>query len=293
MTKKSLDDRIAEASGRLSPAEKRVALFFQKNREEVMISAAAAIARRANTSDATVVRASQALGYAGLDDLRRGLAAEMTGGTSLSSRVSRTVKELGDEPNEAFQKTLDVLLDALVTLRGQTNQRDFRRVVELLAASTRIAVFGIGPSSAIAQYFAVQLGRFGCQTLSVGRTGLLFADDLHALRTGDVVVVLAYDRIYGEIELLLTETKRLKIPTVLITDSLKAKLQGRVTLTLPVPRGRADLLSMHTATLALLEALLVGIAGQASRQIVASLDRLNTLREALAGKALTLPTPHA
>ncbi|OWT68835.1 MULTISPECIES: MurR/RpiR family transcriptional regulator [unclassified Achromobacter] len=185
------------------------------------------------------------------------------------------------------------LLDTLMTLRDQTDHRDFRRVVELLATSTRVAVFGIGPSNAIARYFAVQLGRFGCQALSLGRTGLLFADDLHALRPGDAVVVLAYDRVYAEIELLLAETKRLKIPAVLITDSLKAKLQGRVALTLTVPRGKANLLGMHTATLALLEALLVGLAGQTSRQTVASLDRLNTLREALAGKALSLPTPSA
>ena len=50
----------------------------------------------------------------------------------------------------------------------------------------------------------------------------------------------------------------LGLPTILLTDTLGAALRKRVDLVLPVARGRADGLSMHTATLGLIEALLVG-----------------------------------
>src|ERR1700730_6722391 len=40
----------------------RVARFFQENREEVLVASASALASKIGTSDATVVRATKALG---------------------------------------------------------------------------------------------------------------------------------------------------------------------------------------------------------------------------------------
>jgi hypothetical protein len=57
-----------------------------------------------------------------------------------------------------------------------------------------------------------------------------------------------------------------------------------------VARGRADILSMHTATLGLIEALLVGIATQRPRETLASLKSLNQAREELVGEPMNLRT---
>jgi DNA-binding MurR/RpiR family transcriptional regulator len=46
---------------------------------------------------------------------------------------------------------------------------------------------------------------------------------------------------------------------------------------------------MHTATLALIEALLVGIATERSKETIANLESLNKVRTALAGKTMDLP----
>jgi hypothetical protein len=46
---------------------------------------------------------------------------------------------------------------------------------------------------------------------------------------------------------------------------------------------------MHTATLALFEALLVGVAAQRPAATIASLKLLNELRAQLAGKPMDLP----
>ena len=49
------------------------------------------------------------------------------------------------------------------------------------------------------------------------------------------------------------------------------------------------MLSLHTATLGLIETLLVGIASQRPAETLASLRALNEARERLAGKAMGLP----
>ena len=69
--------RTSAAIHRLSSAEQAVVRFFQENREEVLVGSAASLAAKIGTSDATVIRATQALGYSGLDELRRDIADEL------------------------------------------------------------------------------------------------------------------------------------------------------------------------------------------------------------------------
>ncbi|SEE73997.1 transcriptional regulator, RpiR family [Rhizobiales bacterium GAS188] len=285
----TFDERVADRLQRMSPAERRVARFFQDNREEVLISSAAALAAKAATSDATVLRASKALGFAGLDELRRALAAELRRDLSPSDRLTRTLGEIGDDLQAAFEVTLDIHVKALESLRRDIAPEQFRSAVKRIAAARRVLAFGIGPSSAMAEYFVIQLARFGLDAASLTRTGLLFADDLRRLRQGDLVVILAYGRVYRELAALLDETRRMGLGTVLLTDTLSAALRRRVDQVLPVARGRSDMLSMHTATLGLIEALLVGIAATRPRETLASLQALNKARAGLVGEPVDLP----
>jgi DNA-binding MurR/RpiR family transcriptional regulator len=275
----------------LSPAEVQVIQYFRDNREEVMVASAAILASRIGTSDATVVRAVKALGYAGLDALRQDLAAELRRDLSPASRLARTLGDIG--PNSAFSTTIDIHVNALEDLRRDISSELFQSAVDKMAQSLRVAVFGIGPSSAIADYLTIQLGRFGIDSLSLTQTGLLLADDLQRLRRGDLVIILAYSRVYPELEALLGRAATLGVGTILVTDTLGATLRKRVDLVLPVERGRVDGLSMHTATLALFEALLAGLAAKRPAETIASLKLLNDLRARLAGKPMDLPMPEA
>src|ERR1700722_7265368 len=101
----------------MSPAEQRVVRFFQDNREEVLIASAATLASRAATSDATVVRATKALGFAGMDALRRSLAAELRSTLSPADRAVRTLAEISDDLDAAFDMSLYVHRQALESLR--------------------------------------------------------------------------------------------------------------------------------------------------------------------------------
>lgn len=123
----------------------------------------------------------------------------------------------------------------------------------------------------------------------MSNTGLLFADDLQKLREGDLVIMLAYGQVYAELAALLDEIDRRKLRSVLVTDTLAASLRRRVDLILPVARGRADMLSMHTATLGFLEAVLVGIAARRPEETLAALRELNEACAKLAGRPMNLP----
>ncbi len=143
----------------------------------------------------------------------------------------------------------------------------------------------------MANYFAIQLGRFGIDAASLIDTGLLLADGLHKLRASDLLIMLGFGRPYREITALIAHAQTLGLATILITDALGAKLKRRVDHVLPVERGRADALSLHTVTLGLIESLLVGVAARRPADTVASLKTLNRLRTKIAGQSMDLPSP--
>ena len=285
----TFDERVNSSLDRIGPAEQRVARFFQENPEEVLISSASALAAKAGTSDATVIRTAKALGFSGLDELRRTLAAELRDNLSPATRLTRTLSEVGDDLEAAFRVTLDIHQRALESLRRDITPELFRTTVQHMIAARRVFIFGIGPSSAMADYFTIQLGRFGVEALSLTQTGLLLADGLQKLREGDLLIVFAYSRVYRELAALLDQADRRGVTSILFTDTLGSKLRARVDVVLSVARGRADMLSMHTATLGLIEALLVGIATKRPHETMASLKSLNELRTALVGEPMDLP----
>jgi DNA-binding MurR/RpiR family transcriptional regulator len=281
--------RTSAAIHRLSSAEQAVVRFFQENREEVLVGSAASLAAKIGTSDATVIRTAQALGYSGLDELRRDIAHELKMSLSPAARLTRTLGAVKGDASSALGVVIDIHVQALEKLRGDIGTAQFEAAIELLAKARRVVVFGIGPSSALADYFAIQLGRFGIESTSLTQTGLLLADGLNRLKPGDLVVALAYGRVYQEIQTLLSQANRLQLPKMLLTDTLAATLGKKVDLVLPVARGNADWFSTHTATLGLIEAMLVGLAAKRPSDALASLKNLNRLRSDLAGDMMDLP----
>ncbi len=285
----SFDERLGRVLSHLSPAERRVALHFRDNREEVLISPAAALAEQTGTSDATVIRTAKTLGFRGLAELRRALAGEFRDNPSPASRISATISQVGSEPAAALHMTLDIHQASLDRLRRDLTPAVFQAAVRLIADAPRVFVFGIGPSSAMADYFAIQLGRFGIDASALTDTGLLLADGLHRLRKDDLLIIFAYGRVYRELAVMLDHASECRTRCILVSDTLGAKLGSRVDLVLQVARGSAELLSMHTATLALIEALLVGVAAEHPGNTVANLETLNRLRSGLAERTMDLP----
>ena len=288
----SLDERIVARESQLRPAQMKVALYLAAHREQAVVASAAGLAEKTGTSNATVVRVTRALGYNGMADFRQQLAAELNTNLSQAARLGRTLNEIGETPQSILESVLDIHQSALDSLRRDVPDKLFATAVNRLVNARRIFIFGIGPSGAMAEYFTLQLGRFGLEGVALTQTGLLLADGLHKIRRKDCLVILAYSRIYREVEAALDAAEAQSVKCILITDTLRAALAPRVDLTLPVARGRASLFSMHTATLGLIEALLAGIAVQRAAPTLESLEALNTLRVTLVNEKTRLALGH-
>jgi DNA-binding MurR/RpiR family transcriptional regulator len=152
--------------------------------------------------------------------------------------------------------------------------------VRLLDGAERIAVFGIGPSSALASYVSILLARNGRRSRTISATGSMLADQLLDLGKGDALLILAYGRLYREVKAVFAEAKALGLATVLVTEADDTPLAKLANVCLAIPRGRPGQVALHGATLVGLEALALSLAAARPDAALASLDNLNRLRRA-------------
>jgi DNA-binding MurR/RpiR family transcriptional regulator len=265
----------------LPPAEQRMARFFVDRKKVVLLGSAAEIAQQAGTSDATVVRTARSLGFGGLSDLREALFAELAGSPSPGKRLKRTLDEAGDDAVGALRHVIGLHEDVLDVLKRYDFAASFAQAVEILTGAGRRQVFGIGPSGALAQYATLQFNRVGLTTTALCATGVALADQLLGLQPRDAILMIAYAPLYREVTIVLEQARRSQVPIVLVSDSLSPYVADDVAVVLPVPRGKANHLAMHGGTMVLIEAIIIGLAGQDRDRALAALDRLSSLRGAI------------
>jgi DNA-binding MurR/RpiR family transcriptional regulator len=279
----ALAQRIAAFGAQLSRAERRVAEYLLEAGPEEILLSAAALAERAGSSDATVVRTAKALGYSGLGELRRALAARDTE-PPLAERLRRTLAETPRD--ELLAGSIANHLASLDTLTRHVTPDLFQQAVDVLSASTRVVWRGVGPSAQLAAYGQLLCQRIGRASVALVHTGTSFADELLEIQRGDAVVALAYGRLQPHVRVLFDRAETLDVPVLLITDVPGHRLSDRVAATLPTGRGAPGLFASHATTLVLIEALVLGVAAADEPAAEANLAMLNDLRAALTGRRI-------
>jgi DNA-binding MurR/RpiR family transcriptional regulator len=280
----SFSKRILKDGADLTPSAYRVAAFIDENRATVLASSAANLAAAIGTSDATVVRTVQSLGFSGLPELKRELAASLQRATTPADDMGRTLSDVGGDTDKAIDLALTAHAEAIKSLQRGRARATLTKAVQTLHPAGRVVVFGVGPSAPIAHYASALLSRYGRRTHILDATGSALADQLLDMSAGDALLVMAYGRAYREITAVFAEARRLHLPVVLVTDSLDEQLARQADVVVPAKRGKAGRAALHGATLATLEALVLGLAAADQRRSMDSLHRLNDLRELVAGK---------
>jgi DNA-binding MurR/RpiR family transcriptional regulator len=279
-----LGDRIHTHAEGLSTAELRVADALVENEGSLGFLTAAAIAARAGTSDATVVRTAQRLGFSGLAALKQ-FVAEAASAPALSGRLRASIAD-ASVSGSALAEAVRVQHRALDRLDVLASTPAFGDAVALLSKARRVVVNGTGPSASLASYAVVLLDRIGVDATAMTQTGTAAADEFIRLRRGDTLLVLAYTRLHRHVELLLERATALELPVVACTDILRLAHGAAPRVVLNAGRGAPGAFASHGATIVLLEALVVAVASRTPKRSSESLDQLNAFRAALAGRRL-------
>lgn len=279
-----LGSRIRSRMAGLPPSLVRVLEFIDANRLDALTKSAVEIGTMIGTSDASVIRAVKALGFAGFKELKQELAATFGHGQSAADNMARTFSGIGDQHDGAIDRALDDHGAAFEALTSPETREQMSTAVKLLASVRRVGVFGLGPSSYLARYFALHLTRSGRVAHVFDGSGSPLADQLLSMQDVDVVVMLAYGQPYKEAMACISEARRLRKRILLVTDFAEKGLASHATTVVNVHRGTAGRVALHGATFVCLEAMTLALAHRNKDRAITTLERLNELRKSV-GKA--------
>ncbi|MGI9001876.1 MAG: MurR/RpiR family transcriptional regulator [Pseudonocardia sp.] len=285
----SLAERLEAHRSRLSPAALRVVEFLVQHPAVAATAAAAEIAQQVGTSDATVVRSVQILGYTGLPELRRSLGEEWAIKQNPRETLRRRVALVKGDPGSVLDAVLADGIDMLAEMRAIADHAVFLDAVASLAQARRVIVLGFGPPGALAEYMALNLSRIGKPARAETQSGFRLADGLAGLTGHDALLVLAPLRHLREIDVALDRARAVGARTVLVSELLAEKLRGHVDQAIVTANSRGRVANESLALMVILDAMLLGVSASQPDESLSSWERINELRAALTGQDIDLP----
>lgn len=279
LIKDVFNDRLVKRRDRLTPGALSVAEFIDANKHGILGLSAREIGIETNTSDATVIRTIQTLGFAGLRDLKDTLASWLGRVDSPVEKMAVTSQTLGSDADAAIEFTIQSQRAALEALGTSENRAAAATAIELIATAKSVGLFGIAASGIIAQYGARLFSRSGIMGKAYTETGVALAESLLHMQAGDVLIMILHSRAHREATATLAEAQRLDIPVIMILGREDAPLRVHAAASIVLPRFKADNVALHSQAMFALEALHLGASSITASRSVATLERLVTMRK--------------
>lgn len=141
----------------LRPSEKKVADYVLAHPNEIVNLPVTELARRANASDAAVIRFSQAAGFQGFWALKIAVARDASSGTPMPEKRSDRVASPAELLDQAFSDSVRALRET----RSILSVRAVEAVADAIWDSTRTLFLGVGISGLVAMDAAYKFSRIG------------------------------------------------------------------------------------------------------------------------------------
>jgi DNA-binding MurR/RpiR family transcriptional regulator len=260
----------------LSRAEQRVGKIIIDEAATAAAMTITELAKRANTSETTVIRFCRAIGVSGYPELRLRLAAEagrvqddqgpeaVGSDISLSDDLAQVVKTIAFADARAVEDTAAQLdLDAL------------GRVIAAIAEARRVDIYGVGASAFVAQDFQQKLHRIGLTAYAWSDLHLALTSAA-LLREGDVAVGISHTGTTVDTIEAFTEAGRRGATTVALTNFPKSPITRVADLVLTTAARettfRSGAMASRLAQLTVVDCVFVGVAQRTYDRTKAALE---------------------
>ncbi|MGV9378697.1 MurR/RpiR family transcriptional regulator [Nonomuraea sp. NPDC003707] len=268
----------------LSPAERAVCHYLTSaSPEQILFASAQELGSATGTSNATVVRTMQRLGFGGLPGLKRALAAEFTSSVAPDVRLKRRIGHVGQDLSAIWERVFDEARERIDHCRRLLDPEAYKKAVELLVNAPGVLVYGAGASDPAARHLALKLGRRGHRARATSATGFALADDLLSLAHDEVLVIFQPGRRLKEITVLIERAHAVGAGIVLISDELGGEFAERVDAVLAAPHTPTGITGEPLAGILVADALLLALDSLDEPRSVEHSHQLNALREQLLG----------
>lgn len=276
--KAGIRESVLNHHAELTPRQRAVADFLLGNLPEAPFLSIPELARRSRTSEATVVRLAQRLGYGGFSDLKARLQEEL--------REKVAPPPGSPEAGELF--TRDPTEDTLTAVArqeveniretvGRLDRQLFALAARAMYRADHIYSFGLGISSYMAELLAYLLTQVGGRATPLSRRYSSPFEQLFSLRASDLLCVFSFPPYSKPTIELAREASERGIPTLAITDLPTAPAARVSRLVLTVQSRNLMFTNSVAAVTVLLNSLVTEIARTDRERAAATASRITRL----------------
>ncbi len=272
--------RLHGAYSGLRAAEQRVADFILAHPDELIYLTVTELAERTNTSESTVVRLCQKVGYKGYQEFKIVLARDMVEPETEIYAAIEPDDDLATVKSKVFQANAQALRDTIEVL----DDAQLGRAVQAIARARRVEIYGVGGSAPLAVDAYHKFLKLGLATVALS-DGDLMAMSSSLLEADDVALGISHTGASRDVTDALGRAKKHGATTICITHrpaSPITKVSDVVLVTAAKQTAfRSDASSSRIAQLTIIDTLYVGVAHTNHARSLAMIERT---REATASK---------
>lgn len=245
----------------MGKSEKRVADWLFSHSGEILPYSISDLAFKCESSEATIVRFSKRLGCSGYQELKLNLAKEH------EKKVIAPIITAEDGCFEIFEKVCNDAYMSLERTKKTLSPEAMSRAAEVISASRRVVLIGLGTSASVAEDAANKLLRAGCNSSAYADTHMQ-AIAVSQLKAGDTLIGISQSGSSKDIAEAMKTAKSRGAVTIAITSREKspvARISDIVLLTDTEETRHSSLgLNSHLSRLVVVDALCYKIVYQNS-----------------------------
>ncbi|GAH29402.1 unnamed protein product, partial [marine sediment metagenome] len=156
--------KVKENSDKLNPKQKKLVKFILDNYMEVGFMSAAKLARKVKTSQSTVLRLSNTLGYEGYgfmqSDIQAMIKRKITSATFVdkveTSTVNSNIKEI-EQFESLYSRVINLDIENIRNTKRNINVTTLVNIVDAILKAKNVYVLGLRSSASLAVFFGGSL----------------------------------------------------------------------------------------------------------------------------------------
>ncbi|MEE1046411.1 MAG: MurR/RpiR family transcriptional regulator [Clostridia bacterium] len=202
----------------MGKAEKKIADWIMEHQGEILPLSITELAEQCKSSEATIVRFSKRLGFAGYQELKISLARET------KSNIINANMSAKDSAFEIYEKVCNDIYLSLEHTKKVLDADALQKTAEAIMSAERIVVMGLGNSAAVAQDASHKLLRVGYNAYAYTDNHMQVIAASH-LKQGDVAIGISHSGSSKDVIEALQIAKERGAITVCITNKGKSPIQ--------------------------------------------------------------------
>jgi len=259
--------KVKENSNKLNPKQKKLVKFILDNYMEVGFMSAAKLARKVNTSQSTVLRLSNTLGYEGYgfmqSDIQAMIKRKITSATFVD-KIETSGVNMNLKGVEQFESLYTQAI--VITLVN---------IVEDILKAKNIYVLGLRTSASLAIFFGTSLNMIMDSNVKIlNNLNCSIFDQGSSITKKDILISFAFPRYTNETVKLIKLVKKKGAKTVVFSDDIITPFSEDCDYLIPININSAGYIGSYVASLSLINFILNLITHKKGKKAIVKLKEV-------------------